>query len=151
MWPGAIRELRIARGILPLCYADIGANTCSDVFMTDASLDGYAVVQGHFDMDLVWGVCRHQERWRFKRAAQLHVPVMVRSSALAGLDPLDDIFTVRSSLDGEVSPDVICDESFPEVPHKLLRLCLEGSLSTKRGHTLVGMSGHCCTCSKALP
>ena len=82
--------------------------------MYDASLVGYAVVQGRLEMKETGEMMAYQERWRFKHEEVRAIPARVR--AMQGRDPLFDIDTVRSSLAGEIPPMVVwtpCSQRFP--------------------------------------
>ena len=118
LWPSVMKELRIIRGILPLCYAEINEKTCPFVYVSDACLSGYAVVRGACDSDDIFRTIQHQERWRFRHSDQVSVPARV--SGLLHRDPLHDILTVCSSVPGEIPPDTIVDPHFPEIPNSLL-------------------------------
>ena len=60
--------------------------------MFDASLEGYAVVEGFFDRTVLENVVRHQERWRFKQESVRAVGARVRG--LQNRDVLTDVATV---------------------------------------------------------
>ena len=58
---------------------------------------------------------RWDERWRFKLAGA--DTVAPRLKGLQGREELEDIDTVRPSVPGEVSPDLVLNKDFPELPN----------------------------------
>ena len=61
-WPSVRNELALIRGLLPLCRCSIRQTVRSSCYMFDASLEGYAMVEGFFDRIVLENVVRHQER-----------------------------------------------------------------------------------------
>ena len=62
-------ELRCAKGLLPVLCCSLGAPFCEEMYMTDASLKGYAVHIGRFDDATIFETGQWRERWRFQSLA----------------------------------------------------------------------------------
>ena len=119
LWPSVVREIELFRCLMVLGVGDMRAEWSDRVFCTDACLSGYAVMSRKLSRNLVRSVGAEDERWRFYRAPGSNVAP--RETALLGLDVFEDVDTVRPRVDGEVFGDLTVDDSFPEVPVKVLR------------------------------
>ncbi len=87
--------------------------------MTDACESGYAVMGGDLSAGEIGALGRWNERWRYVFSDSANTAP--RTRAFLERDPLFDISTVRSSVDGELPREVEVSENFPEVPLDCLR------------------------------
>ncbi len=86
--------------------------------MTDACESGYAVMQGNLSEEELREVGRWSERWRYRYTSS--AAIAPRDRAFLHRDPLSDLSTVRSSVEGEVPRQVEVCADFPEVPLRCL-------------------------------
>lgn len=92
LWRSAASECRVAAALVLLADTDMRAPWHPDVFMTDASLAGFGVMQARLSPQEVTTMGQWDERWRFKLE---YLPAEgPRSSALRQMDPFKDIATV---------------------------------------------------------
>lgn len=119
LWDSAKRECIIFAGILPLLFGDIKRPWSTTVSCTDASPEGFGIVEREMDIGDVQSMGSWNERWRFKR-----LPVSSwrpRDRAL-GKDVFSDISTARRPETlGEQSHEFVEDPLFPEIPHSILK------------------------------
>lgn len=119
LWDSAKRECIIFAGILPLLFGDIKRPWSTMVSCTDASPDGFGIVEREMDVGDVQSMGSWNERWRFKR-----LPVSSwrpRDRAL-GKDVFCDHSTARRpEALGEQSHEFVEDPLFPEIPHSVLK------------------------------
>ena len=61
-----LAELRVARGVLPLCGLRLDRPICPRVYCSDASDKGYALHVTTASPEEAWEAARFRERWRFR-------------------------------------------------------------------------------------
>lgn len=119
LWDSAKRECIIFAGILPLLFGDIKRPWSTTVSCTDASPEGFGIVEREMNVGDIQSMGSWNERWRFKR-----LPVSSwrpRDRAL-GKDVFSDISTARRpEALGEQSHEFVEDPLFPEIPHSILK------------------------------
>ena len=60
-----LRELRLAKALIPLAGVDLGASWHPWAYCSDASMWGYALATSKFDLDELRDIGAYRERWRF--------------------------------------------------------------------------------------
>ena len=118
LWSSVAHEMFLFRSLMVLGEANVMAKWSSDLFCTDASLSGYAVMNRRYQQVLPVSVRGFDERWRFKRTAGSRVAP--RATALEGLDVFEDVETVLPGVSGEVQGVDEVSSGFPEVAHEVL-------------------------------
>ncbi|CAE7434980.1 unnamed protein product [Symbiodinium sp. KB8] len=118
LWVSVAREMFLFRSLMVLGEANVMAQWSPDMFCTDASLSGYAVMSRRLSQEMPLSVRGFDERWRFKRASGSRVAP--RTAALEGLDVFEDIETVLASVSGEVQGVDELVKRFPEVASGLM-------------------------------
>ena len=122
------RELELARGLLPMLFADLGLPWSPTVHACDASLYGMGVVSRQLDPEEVGRIGRITERWRHRLEGGLDARVHALSGARDVPDPalrrkvlraLDAMPLDKTCHTSQESPDRTL-EDFLEVDPKLL-------------------------------
>jgi hypothetical protein len=85
MWPSVRRELRLALGLVFAVEVDLGAPTCKEVHLGDASNAGYSLMVTSATSTEVREALRDREKWHFVESDEV-VPgsLMTESSARHG-------------------------------------------------------------------
>ena len=68
LWPSVFRELSQLMSILPLLVVDLSAPWWPVVSCSDASPFGIGMCERELPIDVVGGIGRQNEKWRFQRA-----------------------------------------------------------------------------------
>ena len=118
LWVSVAREMLLFRSLMVLGEANVMAHWSPDMFCTDASLSGYAVMSRRLSQEMPLSARGFDERWRFKRASGSRVAP--RTAALEGLDVFEDVETVLPSVSGEVQGVDELVKGFPEVASGLM-------------------------------
>ena len=96
----------------------IGLPPSFEAYSTDAALGGYAVTRSVLPKERCREILKTQERWRFKHEHIRSIPA--RARVLANRDELNDIFSVKPLVNGEIAPNIVMDPLFLEVPSDVL-------------------------------
>ena len=113
VWESVRQELEIVLHLLILARCNLKKEWDPCPLMTDASLSGYAVVEGQaFDSATVESMGKWDERWRFRRC----VTEAPRVAALSANEVLSDVGTVRPNVEGRLVGAAELDPTFPEIP-----------------------------------
>ena len=118
LWRSVALEMYLFRSLMILGEANVMAEWSTDMFCTDASLSGYAVMCRQCPQEIPMEVRSFDERWRFKRTEGTRVAP--RRAALEGMDVFEDVETVLPNCMGEVRGPHAIQSSFPEVPQGLM-------------------------------
>eukprot|EP00972_Heterocapsa_arctica_P013766 2030722-Heterocapsa_arctica.AAC.1 len=64
--PDCVDELKVARGLLFLLEANLDAEACPVAYVSDASMQGYALLETDVTGQEVFELTAHRERNRFR-------------------------------------------------------------------------------------
>ena len=132
VWESVKRECNFFLGILPLMIGDLRKGWSTNVTCTDASPDGFGIVERHLDEKDVSNIGKWQERWRFKRT---RIDEWKPRAGALSLDPLRDFNTARADPEAfEWSDTYTRNELFEEVPNNILG---SWTLQTGKLHLMV--------------
>ncbi|CAE8733684.1 unnamed protein product [Polarella glacialis] len=86
IWAMLITELRVARGLVLVSAADLGRPIFHTAYVSDASMEGYALLETPCSTAEVLKACSWRERWRFveSRSVEGARPTGSLAGALAG-------------------------------------------------------------------
>ena len=118
LWPSVAEEMEMFRNLLPIAKHNMQAPWDSFPLCTDASLSGYAVMEGDMLAQEIAPHGRQDERWRYRRLDG--AKVAPRDTALDSSLVFEDVNTVKPLLDGEIDPGWEVNNSFREIPADMM-------------------------------
>ncbi|CAE7252533.1 AMY1.1 [Symbiodinium necroappetens] len=119
LWKSAARECRMFIAIAPLLQGNLRREWSSRVTCTDASPEGYGIVECELGVDQVREIGQWNERWRFKR---LPVSEWRHRERAFNYDVVSDLFTVgRPEPTAGINQEYVENEEFVEVPFQLMK------------------------------
>ena len=119
LWKSAARECRLFIAIAPLLEGNLRREWSSRVTCTDASPEGFGIVECELGVDQVKDVGRWNERWRFKR---LPVSEWRPRERAFNYDVASDLFTAeRPGPFCGVNQEYVENDEFVEVPFALMQ------------------------------
>ena len=125
-----LRELRLARAVLPLLRADVSMEWDRHLYVSDASESGIGICRRSLPSELIGSLGRMQEKWRFHTLGC----ISARRHAL-GVSPEVSHHEFLSEHINESPPEVA---GFCEIPKDIMQpedwACLHGSRSKQREH-----------------
>ena len=118
VWPSVAEEMEMFRCLMPVSIHNMQAPWDSFPLCTDASLSGYAVMEGNMLSQEIAPHGRQDERWRYRRPDG--VGVAPRDAALDRSLVFEDVRTVKPDIGGEVDPGWEVNNSFTEIPADMM-------------------------------
>ena len=131
-----LRELRLARAVLPLLRADVSMEWDRHLHVSDASESGIGICRRSLLSEFIGSLGRMQEKWRFHALDC----ISVRRHAL-GVSPDVSHHEFLSEHINESPPEVA---GFCEIPKDIMQpedwACLDGSRTERAHHSYGGKS-----------
>ena len=119
LWKSAARECRMFIAVAPLLQGNLRREWSSRVTCTDASPEGYGIVECELRVDQVREIGQWNERWRFKR---LPVSEWRPRERAFNYDVVSDLFTAgRPEPTAGINQEYVENEEFVEVPFQLMK------------------------------
>lgn len=114
-----IEECKTFSGLIPMLYSSLRRHWSPTVTCTDASPDGYGIVETHIASEEVSDLARWHEKWRFRRLPPEQWNP--RRRALGADVVADPISVIGVDEEDRLLEQYVVDEDFPEVPHHFLQ------------------------------